>query len=94
MDGREIDWPKEWKSWDYAEWPEDYPRDLREETEARWDAMPWQEQDERREAIASVTRANSQLIENAGFVAIMLDPRNIIWLLLAMGTAYGVAGRN
>lgn len=89
---REINWPKEWKSWELAEWPDDYPRDLREETENRWYNLSSAEQMERRESIAAVTKANSPLIENAGFVLIMVDPRNIIWLFFAMCTAFYTAG--
>ena len=91
--GDEIDWPKPWKSWERAEWPEDYPRAIRGETEARWEAMGTDEQYSRREAIAAVTPAHSRLIETAGFGTVVRSPWNIIWLLLAMGTAYGVAGR-
>ncbi len=88
---REIRWPKEWKAWDQAEWPDDYPRDLRVETETRWEGMAPDQQLDRRTAIAEVTKANSQLIENAGFSEIMSRPRTVIWTLFAVCTAFMVA---
>ena len=91
-EGREIKWPREYVSWDLAEWPDDYPSDLIQATEDRWYSLSRDDQMARREEIAAVTKANSPLIEDAGFVLIMMDPRNIIWLLFATGTAFYTAG--
>jgi len=93
--GDEIPWPKKWKSWDLASWPEDFSSIIVSQTEDRWNSMPSQEQEDIRIEIAEVTRANSQMIEHdmieTGFLYLMMRPINIIFLVLAVVSAFSVA---
>lgn len=95
--GEEVPWTRKWKTWEFAEWPEDFSRVIIAETQERWDGMEFDEQVEIRIEIASVTRANSPFIEHdmieTGFVYLLLQPLNIIYLTLAVGSAYIVSSK-
>jgi hypothetical protein len=95
--GEEIVWPKEWKTWDLAEWPEDFPRLMVTKTINRWDEMSYEDQESVRVSIAEVTRANSQMIEHemieSGFWYLMKQPRNVIFLVLASISAFLLASK-
>ena len=95
--GDDVPWARKWKSWELAEWPEDFSRVIIAETQVRWDSMEFDEQVAIRTEIASVTRANSEFIEHdlleTSFVSLVLQPLNIIYLTLALGTAYIVSAK-
>lgn len=97
MRGDEVPWPKKWKSWELADWPEDFFSVIRLETEERWNSMDRDEQYGVREDLAAVTPAHSQLIAHdlleVSFLEFMMHPLNIIFTLLATGTAFVLAAR-
>ena len=96
--GEEIPWPRKYKTWEFAEWPDEFSRVIVEETQIKWDAMNTDEQYLVRSQIAEVTRANSEFIEHdlldESFVEILAHPMNIIYLALAAFTAFFVAARD
>ncbi len=93
--GDEIPWPKEWKAWELADWPNDFSRVIRDDTSDKWYRMSYDEQDSIRAEIAEMTYANSEFIDHEmieiGFFALMMQPINIIWLVLAVGSAFSAA---
>jgi len=57
--------------------------------------MSYDEQDAIRAEIAEMTYANSEYIDHEmieiGFLALMMQPINIVWLVLAVGSAFSAA---
>lgn len=96
--GEEIPWPRKYKTWEFAQWPDEFARVIVDETQTKWDAMEYEEQYQIRSEIAEVTRANSEFIEHdlldESFGQILAHPMNIIYLALAAFTAFFVAARD
>ncbi len=89
---KKLAWPKDMDE-DSAEEAKDFPADLWKDTTTRWDGMDQKARDaycqsveeQRREAIAAFSNAVTQQGFQASF-----SPWDILWALLAIGSAYKI----
>ncbi len=92
--GVALDWPDPLLVVNAASWPDDYPEDIREIAQARFDAMSPEEIDALREGMASARNQVMSTITAAVTEDGFKDSFNlfdVLWLFLAVGAAYGVA---
>ncbi len=96
--GKTVGWPDPNLPLEGAVWPDDYPSDIRSEVQDRWDAMSEGDRDTvRSEIVAQVnefTESFSQAMNkgtNSIFNNLMMHPLNILFMMLAVVTAYKIA---
>lgn len=93
-EGKPLDWPGGYTALDAAQWPDDYPEEIRTATQARFDAAPPDELDQLRadtardinEAVGSFATAMADATFKSSFNAF-----DILWAILAIGAAFTVA---
>lgn len=96
--GETIDWGNPDLPLQVTLWPDDYPVSVQEQTRQRWDAMSVDDQHVYRLDLLDETNAQrsqtgelGQAIVNEGFKQSFMHPLDLLFMLLAVGAAYGVA---
>jgi len=95
--GRPVIWPDPSMSIDYAEWPDDYPRELRIAARTRWDKFS---EDEKNDQIDEIQAGLDEIdfgaleaaIKKEGFIA-TFGPFDLVFLFFAVCAAYGVGAQ-
>lgn len=95
--GKPIIWPDPSMTIEFAEWPNDYPRDLQAAARAQWDKFSPEEQqqqiDERQAEMDEIDFGELEsAIKKEGFIATfgMFD---LVWLFFAVCAAYTVGAQ-
>jgi len=97
--GETIDWPDVDSLAEYGSYPEDYPEDVRAESIARWGALSESEQMdfrtdmlERANTTQGIHSAGGQSMVNQVFIDSFMSPFDLLFMFLAVITAYKIAG--
>lgn len=100
-DGISIDWPNPNLPMNMASWPDDYPDDIQSQVNAKRDAMSEDEVYDYK--MNMVTTANesresmgdmAQQITQESFMKSFMHPFDLIFMFLAVITAYGIAAND
>lgn len=102
LDRIAVDTPIEWDNpllpFDVSMWPEDYPESIRTQTNERWDAMGSEGQHAFRLGVLdrvneqrSLSSEFGQEVIKAGFIDSFMHPLDLVFMLLAVMAAFGIA---
>ncbi|USN98279.1 MAG: hypothetical protein H6810_08830 [Phycisphaeraceae bacterium] len=89
VDGRELAWP-EGLTYDEAEWPDEYPPEVVEETHTRWDALARSEQDQRVHDVKDAFGEYKATVAKGAFVD-DLNFFDVLWGFFAVASAFKIA---
>ena len=100
-DGEKIEWPDPNLPLNIAIWPEDYPADIQTKTRERWDSLSDDDQYVYRQNLLDKENANREIAGTLGqsitqqaFINSFKHPLNILFMFLAVITAYGIAAND
>ena len=93
-----IEWDNPLLPFDVSMWPEDYPESIRTQTNERWDAMGSEGQHTFRLGVMdrvneqrSLSSEFGQEVIKAGFIDSFMHPLDLVFMLLAVMAAFGIA---
>ncbi len=99
--GRDIDWPNPNLAMNAAEWPWDYPQSIQNEVNAKIEAMSEEDIIEYKTGMIDVANESridindfTQEATQLTFIDSLKHPMNILFMFLAVITAYGIAAND